>query len=167
MAPIRRSSCSPNNIRFSNLVPLPLNNPNNPRTSITASHHISMMTRYCTRRHLSRSPHAARTKRPAIWHNSFHYIRSFLLPRIFLSILPLQPRSHARTWRLLTPHWNYNSRPLRSTTPQHRRSPSIRRNCHVSPPQPNRGGTQTSHSIPGPHNPARFILHCPSSHRIL
>ncbi|EPJ23790.1 putative cytochrome c oxidase subunit 3, partial [Chlamydia psittaci 09DC77] len=50
-----------------------------------------MMTRYRTRKHLSRTSHDTRSKKPSIWHSPIHYLRNLLLYRVLLSILPLKP----------------------------------------------------------------------------
>lgn len=141
MAPDRSSSCTSNNIRSSNLIPLSLNNPYNARTGTTAPHHISMMTRHHPRRHFPRTPHPACTKRPTIWYNSIYYFRSILLLRLFLGFLPFQPCPYSRTWRMLTSHWHYNPRSIRGTPPKHRSTLSIRCDSNMIPSQPHRRRT--------------------------
>lgn len=163
----RSRRCSINNIRPSNLVPLPLNNINNPRDNSSAPYNIPMMTWHYSRRNIPRSPHTTSTKRTTLWNNPIYYFRSVLLPRIFLSLLSLKPSTNTRTRRMLTPNRNHYIRPLRSSPPQHSRATGIGGNSHMSPPQHYGRWTKTSYPIPRTYNPARTLLHCPSSHGIL
>ena len=125
------------------------------------------MTRYRTRGYIPRTPHPACPKRPPIWHNSFYYFRSLLLPRIFLSLLPLKPGTNPRTRRLLTSNRTSHPRPIRSSLTQYSCSSSIRRNCYLSPSQHHRRRTKTSNSISSTNNLIRILLYIPSRHRIL
>merc|ERR1712035_31175 len=97
----RRSCCPINDIRPCNLIPFPLHNTNNPWYSPSSPNNISMMTRHRTRRHISRPPHTPRAKRSPIRDNPFYHLRSVLLPRILLSLLPRKPCTHPRARRLL------------------------------------------------------------------
>nr|XP_020008013.1 uncharacterized protein LOC109675814 [Castor canadensis] len=84
------------------------------------------MTRRSTRRYIPGPPHPNCSKRTAIRNSTIHRLRSFLLRRIFLSLLPLKPSPNPRTRRLLTTHRYQPTRPPRRPSPQHISSSRIR-----------------------------------------
>lgn len=163
----RSRRCSTNNVRPSNLVSLPLHNINNPRSTSFASYNVPMMTGYYSGGDLPRSPHTPRTKGIAIRYNPIYYLRSILLSRLLLGLLPLKPGPNTRAGRVLTPYGDHHTRPLWSPPSQYSRTISIRRNSHMSPPQHYRGRTKTSHPIPRTYYFAWAIFYCPSSHWVL
>lgn len=126
-----------------------------------------MMTRYCTRRHIPRSPHPSCPKRPSIRNNSIYYLRSILLPWLFLSILPLKPSPHTWIRRLLTPYRHYPPKPLRSPPSKYSSTTGIGGYRNLSSPQHYRRWTKTSNPIPYPNNPSRLLLYIPASTRVL
>lgn len=103
-------------------------------TNLQHINYISMMTRYCTRRYISRPPHPRRTKRSSLRHNPFHCIRSIFLLRIFLGLLPLQPSPYPRTRGLLTSSRYYPSKSTRGSTSKYISSFSLRSVYHLSSP---------------------------------
>lgn len=163
----RSYRCPTNNIRFSNLIPLSLNNTYNFRNSSPTSHHIPVMAWYYPRRDLPRPPHTPSTKGITIRNNSIYHLRSILFPRVLLSLLPLKLSTNTRTGGMLAPHRNYPTRPLWSATPQHSRTTSIRGYSNMSPPQHYGGRTETSHSVFNINYSTRVLFYCTPSHRIL
>lgn len=130
-----RSPISPTtNIWTSNMIPLQLNLPPITRFANQYVNHIPMMTRHCTRRYFSRTPHTHCPKRPTIWNNPLYPIRSFFLHWLFLSILPLKPRPHPRTRRVLTTHRHPPTKPPRSATPKYIRVAGLRSVNYLSSP---------------------------------
>lgn len=125
------------------------------------------MTRYYSRRNLPRTSHPSCTKRPSIRNNPFYYLRSLLLPRLFLSLLPLKPGPNSRIRGPLTPHRNLPTRPVWGAPPKHSCSPGLRSNCYLGSPQHYGRRTQTSHPVTSLNNPARLLLYPSPSHRIL
>lgn len=125
-----------------------------------------MMTRHYPRRNISRSPHPYCTKRTPIWNNPIHYLRSILLRRIFLSILPLQPSPYPRPRWLLTPNRNYPLKPPRSTSSKHISSSSIRSLNYMSTSQPDRRQSKSYKPSFTNHHPPRTVFHHPTSLRI-
>lgn len=125
------------------------------------------MTRCSTRRHVPRSPHPSRTKRPSIWNNPVYYLRSTFLPRILLSLLPLKSCPYPRTRWMLTPSRNHCPRPLRSSPSKHCGPSSFWSYSYMSAPQHYRRKTKTSNPIPCPYYSPRWLFHMPSGYRIL
>lgn len=163
----RSYRCPTNNIRLSNLISLPLNNINNSRTNSPTSYYVSMMTWHHSRRNLPRPPHTPSTKRTTIRNNLIYYLRSILLPRILLSILPLEFSTYPRTRWMLTSHRNHPPRPIWSAPSQHSCTISIRGYSYMSPPQHYRRGTKTSYSIPSINHSTWTLLYCSPSYGIL
>lgn len=96
-----RSPISPTiNIRTNN-ISLQLSPPTDTWFIRQHINHISMMMRHCTRKHLPRTSHTHRPKRLTIWNNLIYSLRSRLLHRLFLSLLPFKPRLNPRTRGLL------------------------------------------------------------------
>lgn len=126
-----------------------------------------MMTGYCPRRNIPRAPYPSCPKRPPIRDDPLYYLRSILLPRFLLSLLPRQPRPNSRTRRLLTPYRNYPSRPLRSPPAQYSRPTSLRGHGHLGTPQYHRRTSKRSNPVPHFNYPSRLLLYLPSSNRIL
>lgn len=154
-------------IWFSNMIPLQLHNSPIIRSSSKYSNNIPMMTRHYPRRNISRPPHPHCTKRTSIRNNPIYHLRSILLCRIFLSILPLQLSPYPRSRRLLTPNRNYPLKPSRSTSSKHISSSSIRSLNYMSTSQPNRRQPKSYKSSLTNHYPPRTLLHYPTSLRIL
>lgn len=125
-----------------------------------------MMTRHYPRRDISRPPHPYCTKRTPIRNNPIHYLRSILLCRILLSILPLQLSPHPRPRRLLTPNRNYPLKSSRSTSPKHISPSSIRSLNYMSTSQPDRRQPKSYKPSPTNHHPPRTVFHHPTSLRI-
>ena len=167
MTPNGRRRCPTNNLRTSNLIPLPLLLIDNTRTYSRNPYNGPMMTRRSTRRYVPRPPHPSCTKRSSIWNNFIYYFRSSFLPRIFLSFLPLKPSTHPWTRRVLTTNGNHRPWSIRSPSSKHSGPPCFRCDSNMSPPQHYRRKTKTSNSIPGSNHPSRGLLYLPSSHGIL
>lgn len=125
-----------------------------------------MMTRHYPRRDISRPPHPYCTKRTPIRNNPIHYLRSILLCRILLSILPLQLSPHPRPRRLLTPNRNYPLKSSRSTSPKHISPSSIRSLNYMSTSQPDRRQPKSYKPSLTNHHPPRTVFHHPTSLRI-
>ena len=130
------------------------------------SHNTSMMTRCNPRSHIPRPPHVIRSKRPTMRHNPIHYIRSPILLRILLSILPQKPRPNTRNWMCLTPNRNSSTKSIQSSSPKHRNTSCIRRYSHMSPSQTPRTKTKKYISSPSPNNRTWSLLYIPPSKRI-
>lgn len=148
------------------MISLQLVYPASRRPLINAPSNTPMMTGHCPRKHLPRPPHAYSPKRPTIRHNPLHHIRSFLLPRILLSIFPLKPGANPRTRRPMTPSGHQTTQPHRSPATKHSYPPSFGRNCHMSSPQHHRGKPKTRHPRPNTDNPPRVLLHRPTGNRV-
>lgn len=130
-----RSPFSPTtNIRLSNMISLQLNFPPLFRPAYQYTNHVPMMTRYRTRKHLSRTPHAHRTERPTIRNDPVHRIRSLLLYRLLLSLLPLKPSPNPRTRRMLTTHRNSPPESPGSPPSKYISTPSLRCIHYLIPP---------------------------------
>ena len=125
------------------------------------------MTRYCTRRYIPRAPHPSRTERVALRHDSIHHIRSLLLCRIFLSLLPLKPSPDPRTRWVLTTNGYYYPRPIRSAPTEHGSSLSLRSHRYLGPPQPYRRGAKTGNPVTWPNDSTRLLLHLLARSRVL
>ena len=126
-----------------------------------------MMTRHRTRRHISRPPHTPRAKRSPIRDNPFYHLRSVLLPRILLSLLPRKPCTHPRARRLLATHRHYPPRPLRSSSSKHSRPTCLRSYSYLSPPQHHRRRTKTSNPLTSSNNSTWLLLYFPTRYRVL
>lgn len=126
-----------------------------------------MMTRHCTRRHLPRSPHPSSPKRPSLRYNPLYYLRSILLFRLLLSLLPLKPSSNPRTRGLLTSSRHHPPKPTRCTSPQHLCSSGLRSLYYLSPSQPYRRQSQTHTPITTYYNLPRSLFYTTTSIRIL
>ena len=100
-----RSSISPsNNFWFNYMISLQLNHLTYTWLNNKYAYYIPMMTRYYPRKHLPRTSHSNRPKRPPLRNNPFYYLRSLIFHWILLSILPLKPCPNPRTRWLLTPN---------------------------------------------------------------
>lgn len=126
-----------------------------------------MMTRYHSRKHISRTPHTSCTKRLTIWYTTIYYIRSILFPRLFLGILSRQLSPYARTRWVLTPCRNYNPGPLWSPTSKYCCLTRFWGHSYLSPPQHHSRATKTSYPSLIFNNPFRILLHIPPGFRIL
>lgn len=115
-----------------------------------------MMTRHCSGKHLSRTPHSNRTERPPIRNNSIYRIRSLFLLWVLLSLLSLKPCPYSWTRRMLTAYGYSPPQPPRSSPPQHVSPTSFRSIYHLSPPQPDRRKSQ-------PHTPSSIYHYLPRS----
>lgn len=125
-----------------------------------------MMTRHYPREHLSRPPHPNRTERPPIRNNSIYRLRSLLLFRILLGLLPLKPSSHSWARRMLTTHRHSPSQPPRSSPSQHISPIGLRSIHHLSSPQPNRRKSQPHTSSPIHYYFPRPLFHPTTSLRV-
>lgn len=148
------------------MIPLQLISPTRYRPPINTPSNASMMARYYSREHLPRPPHPHSPERPTIWHDPLHHIRSILLLRVFLSILPLKPSTNPRTRRPMTPNRHQTAQPHRSPPAKYSHPPGFRRNRHVSPPQHHRRKPKTRYPRPNTNNPPGVLLHSPTSNRI-
>ncbi|EPJ15067.1 Uncharacterised protein [Chlamydia abortus] len=126
-----------------------------------------MMTRYRTRKHLSRTSHDTRSKKPSIWHSPIHYLRNLLLYRVLLSILPLKPSPNPSFRRPLTTNRYYPIKSLRSTPSKYLCTISIRSNNYLSSPQPYKQQSKTNNPSPTHHNSTRHLFHPTTNFRVL
>lgn len=163
----RRSRRPPYYHRTHHVIPLQLPSAPNHWPNLHHPSYIPMMTRHCTRKHLPRPPHPPCPKRPTIWYSPVHYIRSFLFPRVLLSILPLKPGPNSRARGPMTASRDQTSKPNRSPPTKHRHPPSLWGNRHMSSPQHHRSQPKTSNSSSNSHSPPRILLHRPPSYGVL
>lgn len=157
----------PHRIRPNHVIPPQLPTPPRNGSSLHRSSYVPVMTRHRTRKHVPRPSHAYSTKRPTVWDGPIHYIRSILLPRIFLGILPLQPSPNPRIRRTMTPSWNQTPRSNRRPPPKHCHPTSLRGYGYMSSPQHHRSQPKTSNPSTHPNSTPRILFHCSTSHRIL
>lgn len=125
------------------------------------------MTWHHSRRYLPGTPHPSCSKRASIRYNPFHYLRSILFPRIFLSILPLQPRPNPRTGRLLTTHRHYHPWPIWGSPSKHGSSPCLRSYSNLSSPQHHGRRPKRGSPIFSTNDFTRLLFYLPSRYRIL
>lgn len=126
-----------------------------------------MMTRYRTRKHLSRTSHDTRPKKPSIRYSPIHYLRNLLLYRVLLSILPLKPSPNPLFRRPLATNRYYPIKSLRSTPSKYLRIISIRGNNYLSPLQPYKQQSKTNNPGPTHHNSTRHLFHPTTNFRVL
>lgn len=124
------------------------------------------MTRYCSRRHLSRTPHPNRTERTPIWNNFIYRLRSFLLCRIFLGLLSFKPSPHSWARRMLTTYRHPPSQSPRSPPSQHISPISLRSIHYLGPSQLNRRKSQPHATSPVHYYLPRTLLHSSTSLRV-
>lgn len=117
------------------------------------------MTRYCTRKHLSRSPYNTSSKRPPLRNSLIYYFRSFLLCRLLLSILPLKSCPYTTSRRTLTTNRHHSPKSPRSTPPKYFCITCIRGHNHLSSSQLNRKQPKTNNPSPAYYNSIRHLLH--------
>lgn len=135
--------------------------------NINPINYIPMMTRHYTRRNLSRTPHTRCTNWTTLRNNSVHYLRSLLLPGVFLSLLPLKLGPNTRTRQPMTPKRNSSTQPIRSPTIKHSSTACFWCNSNLSSPLNYR--RKPKRINPGPTNYyyPRHLLHSPTSNRVL
>lgn len=104
LTPHRSIICPSNNIWPHHMISLQLNSSTNSGPNNKYTYNIPVMTRCDSRKHLSRPPYSSCPKRPSLRDDSLYHLRSPILHRIFLSLLPLKSCPHTRTRRLLTPN---------------------------------------------------------------
>lgn len=126
------------NIRPNYVIPFQLNNPANFRLTNKYLNNIPMMTRHYPRKHIPRPSHTNRPKGTSIWNNPIYHLRSLILHRLLLSLLPLKPRSHSRTRWMLTTNRHPPLKSPRSSPSQHLCAVGLWRIHYLSSPQSNR-----------------------------
>lgn len=126
-----------------------------------------MMTRYYPREYLSGPPHPCCPKRIAIWNSPIYRVRSILLRRIFLSLLPLKPSTNSRTGSMLTTYRYYSPKSTRSAASQYFSTSCIRSVHYLGTPQLNGGKPQAHASSPIYYYLPRRVLYTSTSLRIL
>eukprot|EP01084_Bolivina_argentea_P163255 284043_1 len=109
--------------------------PPNRRPCPPHSYNDQLMTRRCTRINLSRLTYSRSRRRTPIWDDFIYNIRSLLLLRIFLGILPQKPSPRSRNRSNLTTNRNHSLESFSRSTTQHRCPPLLRSNNNMSPPQ--------------------------------
>lgn len=149
------------------MISLLLHHPTNTRPTNQYTNLIPMMTRHCTRKHIPRPPHNTRPKKPSVRNNTIHHLRSILLCRLLLSILPLKPCSNTLLRRPLTTNRHHPSKPHRSTPPKHLCITCIRSYNYLSSSQSHKQRSKTNNPSPTHHNPTRYLFHPTTNLRIL
>lgn len=126
-----------------------------------------MMTRCCTRGHLSRPPHPTSPKRPSIRNNLIYHLWSILLHWFLLSLLQCQPISNPWNWWMLTTNRHHTPQPIWSPTFKHGCSSSLWSLSNLSPPQHYTRRPQRGYSSLSPHDSSWPLFYYPPSNRIL
>lgn len=126
-----------------------------------------MVTGCYPREYLSRPPHSCCPKGIAIRNSPIYRVRSILLRRIFLSLLPLKPSTDSRTGSMLTTYRYYSPKSTRSATSQYFSTSCIRSVHYLGTPQLNGGRPQAYASSPIYYYFSRRVLYTPTSLRIL
>lgn len=133
MATNRSLLSSSNNIWPNYMIPLSFHHFASIRITDQHINNISVVTRHCTRKHLSRPSYNTCPKRSPLWNSPVHYFRSLLLCWILLSILPLKPCPHSTLRRTLTTNRYHPAKSPRSTPSKYLRTTRIRSYNHLSP----------------------------------
>lgn len=149
------------------MISLLLYHPANTRPTNQYTNLISMMTRHCARKHIPGPPHNTRPKKPSVRNNTIHHLRSILLHRLLLSILPLKPCPNTLLRRPLTTNRHHPPKPYRSTPPKHFCITCVRSYNYLSSSQPHKQRSKTNNSSPTHHNPTRHLFHSTTNLRIL
>lgn len=135
MAPNRGGSRLYTHNRISSLDTLPRHHTFIYRPNRPVFNNIPVVTRHSSRKHISRAPHPICPKKSPLRNSPLHYLRSFLLPGIFLSIFSLELLARPRTRHTLTPNRHHPVKPPWSPSSQHSSPSRLRGNSNLGPSQ--------------------------------